>query len=148
MDSPLSFAKMIHDILLSLFHPNPEMMDMYKIIAESEIAAPFLHPSEVQMLKKILDVMQNFRQIEEFVSSIRSSARAVDPEERCGLYLESFAMAVDESLNEYRKAVVDTEKRFLQNPHNPVSMVYVVVYPYNRLMEYLLKMIQGIKTQK
>lgn len=28
---------MIHDILLSLFHPNPEMLDMYKIIVSRKL---------------------------------------------------------------------------------------------------------------
>lgn len=120
------------------------------------------------MLKKIVDVMENFRQIEEFIKSVSMVSDpgelilcpTTDPsspltthtplisEDRSGLYLQAFANGVDESLDEYRKAVVDTEKRFLQNPHNPLSMVYVVIYPHNRLMEYLLKMIQGIRTQQ
>lgn len=62
--------------------------------------------------------------------------------------MQAFASGLDESLDEYRRAVVDTEKRFLQNPHNPMTMVYVVIYPYNRLMEYLLRIIDGIKSQK
>lgn len=69
-------------------------------------------------------------------------------EDRSGLYLQAFANGLDESLDEYRKTIVATEKRFLQNPHNPMSMVYVIVYPFNRLMEYLLKMVQGITSQK
>lgn len=102
------------------------------------------------MLKKIIDVMENFRQIEDFVKSVRSGAMVFDSayEKQSGLYLQAFANGIDESLEEYRKAIVDTEKRFLQNPHNPMSMVYVVAYPHNRLMQYLLKMIDGITAQK
>ena len=91
--------------------------------------------------------MENYGKIQDFVRGVKSSIDC-EPENRPGLYLQAFANGVDESLDGYRKAIVDTEKRFLQNPHNPLSVIYVVIYPYNRLMEYLLKIIQGIKTQK
>lgn len=64
------------------------------------------------------------------------------------MYLQAFANGLDVSLNEYRKTIVDTERRYLQNPHNSMAMIYVVVYPCNRLMECLLKMIREINAQK
>lgn len=46
--------------------------------ATSDITAPFMHPSEVQMLGKIVEVMRNFRKIEDFIRSVRSSSMAVE----------------------------------------------------------------------
>lgn len=40
---------MIHDILLSLFHPNPDMLDMYKLIV-SKKARPANFPDVDQYL--------------------------------------------------------------------------------------------------
>lgn len=98
------------------------------------------------MLQKIVGVVDKVRKIETFVRDTKS--RSIDAENDNGLYLQSFAIGVDESLAEYRKAVLETECRFLQKPHIPMSMVYVAVYPYNSLMEFLLKVIEGISSQK
>lgn len=65
-----------------------------------------------------------------------------------GLYIQACANGLHECLDDYRKTIIETETRFLQNPHNPLSTVYVVIYPFNRLMEYLLNMISGIRTQR
>lgn len=105
------------------------------------------------MLGKIVDAVEKFRKIESFISSVTSSAWTVvrdetEANERAGLYLQAFANGVDKSLDEYRKTIVDTEKRYLQNPHNPMSTIFVAVYPYSRFMDYLLKMIHDINTQK
>lgn len=37
-----------------------------------------MHPSEVQMLGKIVEVMENFRKIEDFIKSVRSASMAAE----------------------------------------------------------------------
>lgn len=41
---------------------------------QAKSIAPFLHPSEVQLLEKIVEVMENFRKIEDYIKSVRTNS--------------------------------------------------------------------------
>lgn len=145
---------MLHEILLSLRGFPGGLVD--SAIEMVEVSA-FIHPGEKQLIKRILEVAAEYRQLKSFIELHRDETRVLnsssiqkDTEEvlKPGLYLQAFCHGIEEALAPYHKEIVQLESRFLSDPHCSLTYVLFRVTPFGTLFLALNALIREVTTQK
>lgn len=65
-----------------------------------------------------------------------------------GLYLHALAGGVDSVLLSFRNKIVVLEQKYLRNPSYTLMILYNEIDPFQALFHFLLKLINGINTQR
>jgi gamma-tubulin complex component 4 len=65
-----------------------------------------------------------------------------------GLYLQAFTNGLDLVLETYHSSIVELEKKFLRKPTTSLMFIFHAVDKFRPLFEFLLRLINGIKTQR
>lgn len=121
-----------------------------------EISLNFIHPAELKTLKDISKISHQYREIRKFISQYSTYANdnsrfeleVLDDALPPGFYLQAFANGLDTVLSKYHDVVVDLEKKFLKKPTTSLMFIFHEVNKFRPLFEFLLRLINGIQTQK
>lgn len=113
----------------------------------------------MKCLKDITKITSQYRAIRKFISQY--STYASDEKSRleieltdknslmqAGYYLQAFANGLETVLEKYYQTVVDLENKFLKNPTTSLMFIFTEVEKYRPLFEFLIRLINGIQTQK
>lgn len=145
---------MLHELLFSLYGFPGGLLEKANTMVE---VATFLHPGERTLMKKILEVASEHRQLKNLVELYKNDTRMLKPlsnpddpsrELRPGLYLQAFFIGIDEALGPYRKEIVELESRFLGDPHCSLTYVLTRVAPYGTVFSFLNAFIRELTAQK
>ncbi|CAO1425686.1 unnamed protein product [Diamesa serratosioi] len=145
---------MIHDILLSLLSDSES-----SIITELltlEISSDFFHPAEIKTLQDISKISNKYKEIRKFISKYNNcshdneSQSILENEQQlpAGLYLQAFADGLEKVIESFRMKVVDLETKYLKKSNYTLMFIYHELEKFRPLFEFLLRLINGIKTQK
>lgn len=148
------------------------------ISQKSESSEIYLHPSEREILKDIILIANQHKEIINFIrqyssvdqqryrihkndSTTSAGSGSVPLTPAClinsisdeeplqhGLYLQAFANGIDHAIEPYRNAIIDMETHYLQKPIYTLMFVSHQIKPFQHLFVFLLKFIVGIKTQR
>ncbi|XP_031632312.1 gamma-tubulin complex component 4 homolog [Contarinia nasturtii] len=141
---------MIHDIILCLLDPTPVNTSMTTYL---RVYDDYFHPSEIQMLKEILKCAKIHQVIRQFITKYSSRAVAIlsvngAVQARNGIYLESFATAVDSSLDPFRNKMLELEREYIKNGHLSINYFLTQIKEYQTFFHFLEQLINEIETQK
>lgn len=111
----------------------------------------------MKTLKDITRTTNQYRAIRQFISQYSTYANEnakmeFDTLNRealpTGLYIQAFANGLDHVLEKYHHAVVALEKKFLRKPTTSLMFIFHEVEKFRPLFEFLLRLVNGIQTQK
>ncbi|XP_014671530.1 PREDICTED: gamma-tubulin complex component 4-like [Priapulus caudatus] len=115
---------------------------------------PFLHPSEVAVLDRVLQLgawykcFKDFIENYKFAPNVNKTSGDKDARFLRGLYLQAFCGGLDEVLEPYRCQLLELEKDFMSDPHLPVSHVQQALQQYYLLFPALHGVIMEIRAKK
>ncbi|KAE8738706.1 hypothetical protein FOCC_FOCC015802, partial [Frankliniella occidentalis] len=145
---------MLHELLFSLYGFPGGLLDKGNDMVE---VASFLHPGERALIKKILSIASEYKQLKEYVDLYKNDKRVLKPLNiqdddskvlRPGLYLQAFFIGIDEALAPYRSEIVDLESRLLADPQCSLQFVLTRVSPYSVVFSTLNALIREVAAQK
>ena len=90
---------------------------------------PYLHASEISLLNRICQLGSYYKRFQSFIAEQgRPSVTLLRAEKgeggsRGGLYLRALADGLNTVLQDYRKALLEVEKKALADPHLPITQV-------------------------
>lgn len=111
----------------------------------------------MKTLKDITRTTNQYRAIRQFIlqystyanENVRMESEMLNKEILpTGLYIQAFANGLDCVLDGYHQAVTDLEKKFLRKPTTSLMFIFHEVEKFRPLFEFLLRLINGIQTQK
>jgi gamma-tubulin complex component 4 len=110
----------------------------------------------MKTLKDINKISGQYREIKKFISDYSSCANensqlALEIEAnslRAGFYLQAFANGMGLAVESYQRSVVELEKKFLSKPSLSLMFVFHELEKIRPLFEFLLRLINGVKTQR
>lgn len=110
----------------------------------------------MKTLNDISKITRQYRDVREFVSlystySIENSQSEINHPGNPlsnGFYIRQFANGIEKVLEKYNKSVVELEKKFLKKPSTSLMFIFHEVEKFRPLFEFLMRLINGVKTQK
>lgn len=110
----------------------------------------------MKTLNDITKITSQYREIKKFIALYSSFANEnsqleVTTEESQplqGFYVRQFANGIENVLEKYHKSVVELEKKFLKKPSTSLMFIYHEVEKYRPLFEFLVRLINGVRTQQ
>ncbi|KAG5673736.1 hypothetical protein PVAND_003756 [Polypedilum vanderplanki] len=143
---------MIHDVILSLItEKEPQII---RELLNEDISSQYIHPAEIKILKDIVKIANQFRDIKKFIliygtDQDELAIEKIDPENRLvGFYIRQFANGIDNVLENYYYAVTQLERKFLIKPTVSLMFIFHELEKFRPVFEFLQKLISGIETQK
>ena len=121
-----------------------------------EISSDFFHPADIRTLHDISKISNKYKEIRKFISKYNNcshdneSQSILENEQQlpAGLYLQAFADGLEKVVESYRTKVVDLEKKYLKKSNYTLMFIFRELDMFRPLFEFLLRLINGIKTQK
>lgn len=122
-----------------------------------EISSDFFHPADIRTLHDISKISNKYKEILKFISKYNNcshdneSQSILENEQQqlpAGLYLQAFADGLEKVVESYRTKVVDLEKKYLKKSNYTLMFIYQKLENFRPLFDFLLRLINGIKTQK
>ncbi|KYM93518.1 Gamma-tubulin complex component 4, partial [Cyphomyrmex costatus] len=105
----------------------------------------YLHPGEQALLNKILDFVNKYNIIRNFIyTSSKNTKEYVTP----GLYIRALLDGMDQALEPFRKEIIELETTVLNDNYTPLSLILCNIEKYTGLFSVLHSIIREIRTQK
>ncbi|KAJ6647446.1 Gamma-tubulin complex component 4 like [Pseudolycoriella hygida] len=142
---------MIHELILSILH-RKENKNLKRLLI-SNASHEFVHPSEHQILKKIVKIANNQVEVTKFVKeyndaiSLNDSGVQDDVLQK-GIYLQELSKGINLCMTPYRESMEEFEQRFLNTPTFSLILLYTELRRFEELFEFLLEFITGIRTER
>ncbi|RZF35753.1 hypothetical protein LSTR_LSTR012051 [Laodelphax striatellus] len=141
---------MLHEIILALHGCISKVLHTEGYAVE---LGKVLHPSEKELLKRIIQIGGTYKKIESFIKKYASPTfevdiiNDIDSNGRIlnGLYLQAFCFGLQTVLTPYSEKVVELEKDALKDPHLSLSSIHTQVDCYSQLLAMLSNMIDEIR---
>lgn len=144
----------MHELLFSLYGYPGGLLERAMEMVE---VANFIHPGERALIKKILEIAHEYRQLKSFIELYKHDSRVLTPlkEEdpasnllKPGLYLQAFCLGMDDAMSSYRHEIVELESRFLADPQCSLTFVLTRVSPYGIIFQKFNVLVREVTTQK
>lgn len=106
-----------------------------------------LHPSESQVLKKIMEFSKRYQDIHNFLMKYKNSASfwKDDCELQKGIYVEAFVQSMDTAIYPFRNRVLKLERMHIANMHLPINYFLKEILEFEALFLFLKQLISEIK---
>ncbi|KAG0720069.1 Gamma-tubulin complex component 4 [Chionoecetes opilio] len=130
---------MLHDLLVAMQGSGGDIFVWKDSKFEVSNELGLLHPGEVNITEKILDVATLYNKITTFCQTYGGGG-CVEPGGDCrgGIYLSSLSSALQATaLTTYYRTVLDLEQRILHDPELPLTAICVAMNPHGPLMATL-----------
>jgi gamma-tubulin complex component 4 len=152
---------MHHEILLALSGFPGDVFIKHKQDGFHELIPdiPLIHPSEVNIVNKIVSLGNYYSSLQDFIKQQTSAVIMLksthlpsddnsSPDPNPGLYVRALAFGLNEILEDYRHRIVEVEKECIKDPHLPLSHIQHRFQEYQFLLPSLRSTITDISQNK
>lgn len=141
---------MLHEVVITLLGKSGPLLRSLDSYVDLKT---FLHPHEIQLLKEVLVIAKDFKQLQDFIEANRFNIQkipdsnknnvCVDP----GLYIQAFSEALDQVLDAYRQEIISLEQRVMSDCTTTLLYISSRVDQYRCILSTLCGFVANICTK-